>query len=74
LIERCSTVEELFMFSDEKLRGIFYVHDDNEETKKKLDGQYSRLRMARNIMQSYVCMFLLIKLFFLVQTYSSLIW
>lgn len=55
LEERCSTVEELFLFSDEKLAGIFYVHDDNEDTKKKLDGQYKRVRMARNIMQNYVC-------------------
>lgn len=45
------------MFSDEKLRGIFYNHDDNEETTRRLNAQYQRLSMARNILQTYVCKF-----------------
>ncbi|XP_066932189.1 kinase suppressor of Ras 1-like isoform X6 [Clytia hemisphaerica] len=54
LVNRCSLVEELFEFSNERLAGIFYVHDDDEMKKKKLDGQYKRLRAARNIVKDYV--------------------
>ena len=57
LVNRCSMVEELFEFSNEKLAGIFYVHDDDELKKKKLDGQYKRLRAARNIVKDYVGMY-----------------
>ena len=56
MTERCSSVEQLCLFTDEKIRGIFYSHDDDEELSQKLNAQSRRLSMAIKILKSYVGM------------------
>lgn len=57
-MEKCQTVEQMCMFTDEKIRGIFYSHDDDNELAQILFAQYRRLCMALNILCSYVGMYL----------------
>jgi len=52
--ERCSSVEELCLFTDEKINGIFYSHDDDKELSQRLYAQNRRLRIALKILRSYV--------------------
>ena len=56
MTERCSSVEQLCLFTDEKIRGIFYSHDDDEELSQKLNAQSRRLSMAIKILKAYAGM------------------
>ncbi|XP_057295480.1 kinase suppressor of Ras 1-like isoform X1 [Hydractinia symbiolongicarpus] len=51
---KCSSVEELCLFSDEKINGIFYNHNDDTDVGQRLEAQCKRLRMALKILRSYV--------------------
>lgn len=52
---KCSTVEEMVdQFTDQKISGIFYSHDDDTKLAELLKSQQLRLCMALKILCSYV--------------------
>ena len=53
--EKCSTVEDMVdQFTDQKISGIFYSHDDDDQLAELLQSQKQRLCMALRILCSYV--------------------
>ena len=53
--DKCSTVEDMVeQFTDQKISGIFYSHDDDTQLAESLKSQRLRLCMALKILCSYV--------------------